>query len=467
MTLSLKSGMIEPYGTAAFAPFAEIEPKERNPYMEELQTAILCDGVRFHMLKDARFKRCRITAAFLTPMCKEYAADHAMLFGLLKNATRLTPSFTELGKKLALMYGAGMSDAVSKFGDCQLISIGAGGIGDPYAPDGKPIAAELAKLLCEVIFDPFTESDGLFSNAYVELEKERLADDVRAVINDKRGYALRRAMMQIARGKSCGFSRLGEEEDVLRITRESQMEAYRRLLHTAQIEILCVGNADFEPVKQQFAKALSGIKRQFSPRPQMQPLPVEPFQECREQIEIAQSRLVAAYTLHTKQDDPLLPAIRLMNAMLGGTSSSKLFLHVREEKSLCYYCGSSYDRILSLLLIDCGVERQKLNQALNAVKEQVAAIKGGGFSEEETEKARLSLINSYRSVSDSPSSLEGWYLGRLLSGISLTPAEEIARLEAVTRDEIIEAAGRMRLDTVYCLEGQDSGPESEEDVEDA
>ncbi len=433
--------------------------------MEELQTVLLREGVRFHMLKDSRFKRCRITVAFLTPMCREQAADHAMLFGLLKNATRLTPSFTELGKKLALMYGAGMSDAVSKFGNCQLISIGAGGIGDPYAPDGKPIAAGLAKLLCEVIFDPFTESDGLFSSEYVALEKERLIDDIRAVINDKRGYALHRAMMQIARGSACGLSRLGEEEDAKRITRQSQMEAYLRILRTAQIEILCIGNADFEPVKRQFAEALSKVERCFCPCRLTQPLAVHAPQECREQIEIAQSRLVAAYTLHTEQTDPLLPAIRLMNTMLGGTASSKLFTHVREEKGLCYYCGSSYDRILSLLLIDCGVQRQKLDQALDAVEEQVAAMQGGNFTDEEIEKARLSIVNSYRSVSDEPGSLEGWYLGRLLSDLTLSPAEEIARLETVTRQEIVEAAQRMRLDTVYRLEGQDAV--SEEDVEDA
>ena len=90
--------------------------------MEEIKTTVLCDGVRFHTITDERFKSNRITMSLLTRLSEEYVSENALLFGLLKDRTRLTPSRTDLVRKFAALYGAGLSDAVSTFGSCQLVS---------------------------------------------------------------------------------------------------------------------------------------------------------------------------------------------------------------------------------------------------------------------------------------------------------------------------------------------------------
>lgn len=435
--------------------------------MDEIKTVTLCDGVRFHTIEDSRFKRFRITIAFLTELSQQTVSDNAMLFGLLKNATRNTPSFTEIGKKLAALYGAGMSDAVSKFGSCQLLSLGVGGMADRYALNGENISEELSKLLCEVAFDPYVEADGSLSAKYTALEKERLLDDIRSVINDKRGYAIARTVELAARGKSFGIPRLGDEQTAAAITPQSQKNAYDSLLQTAQVEILCIGNGDFDAVRAVFADALEGIERQYTPVPAHQVMPrADEVIRVSEQLPVTQAKMVLAFTGNTPETDALLPAMRLMNAMLGGTVTSKLFVHVREEKSLCYYCPSRYDRLKSLLMIDCGVQQQNLDVAYDAILEQVEALKKGDFTEEEMEQARLAMINSYRSVSDSPSSIESWYLGQLLSSRMFTPAQEIENLMAVTKEQVIEAANRLQLDTVYrleCMPGMENMAEEDEE----
>ncbi len=433
--------------------------------MEPIKTVTLADGVRFHTIYDDRFKRCRITIALLTELDKNTVSDNAMLFGLLKNATAKTPSFTEIGKKLAALYGAGMSDAVSKFGSCQLISLGAGGMADKYALGAECISGELASLLCEVAFDPYTEENGDFSHKYTALEKERLLDDIRSVINDKRGYALSRAMELIARGEPFGLSRLGDLKTAQGITPASQKKAYEKLLQTAQIEILCIGNGDFDAVRETFAHALQGLKRDYIPVGAHQPIKrVDEVQRVCEVMPISQAKMVMAFSADTPETDELLPAMRLMNAMLGGTVTSKLFVHVREEKSLCYYCASRYDRIKSLLLIDSGVQQQNLDVAYEAIMEQIAAMQAGDFTDEEIEAARLAMINSYRSVLDSPGAMESWYLGQLLSGRMYTPLQEIENIQNVTREQIVKAANRLQLDTVYRLECE-KGAEAIDDAD--
>ncbi len=437
--------------------------------MDAIKTVHLSDGVRFHTIYDDRFKRCRITIALLTELDKTHVSDNAMLFGLLKNATAKTPSFTEIGKKLAALYGAGMSDAVSKFGSCQLLSLGAGGMADKFSLDDACISAELAALLCEVAFDPYLEEDGSFHKMYTALEKERLLDDIRSVINDKRGYALSRALELVARGESFGLSRLGDIETASKITPESQKQAYEHLLKTAQIEILCVGNGNFEAVKQTFAHALKDLDRDFVPVDAHKIVPrADKLQVVSEQMPVSQAKMVMAFTANTPETDALLPAMRLMNAMLGGTVTSKLFVHVREEKSLCYYCASRYDRIKSLLLIESGVQQQNLDIAYDAIMEQIDAMKAGDFTEDEMEQARLAMIGSYRAVLDSPGAMESWYLGQLLSGRMFTPLQEIENISKVTREQVIEAANRLQPDTVYrleCTPGAQAAEDFEEEEE--
>ena len=69
----------------------------------------------------------------------------------------------------------------------------------------------------------------------------------------------------------------------------------------------------------------------------------------------------------------------------------------------------------------------------------------------------MSLINAYKEIADQPQALQNWYTGRALSGIEQSPAEAIAAVRAVTRDEIIETLKKVSLDTVYFLEGVPEG----------
>ena len=144
-----------------------------------------------------------------------------------------------------------------------------------------------------------------------------------------------------------------------------------------------------------------------------------------------------------------------MAAILGGTTSSKLFVNVREKLSLCYYCISRYDLYKGILLIDSGVENINIEKARAEILAQLEAICKGDFTEEEQRSALLSLKNSYNSVYESDSSIEGYYFGQILKKTRFTPEMEKEKLEKVTREEIIQVAKKIKLDTVYLLTGKE------------
>ena len=66
----------------------------------------------------------------------------------------------------------------------------------------------------------------------------------------------------------------------------------------------------------------------------------------------------------------------------------------------------------------------------------------------------LSILNSLKGVGDTPSSLVNWYFSRFCRGEIISPDEEISRIKAVTREQIIEAANSFKLDTVYVMTGE-------------
>ena len=81
------------------------------------------------------------------------------------------------------------------------------------------------------------------------------------------------------------------------------------------------------------------------------------------------------------------------------------------------------------------------------------AIKSGDVTDEEFSNAKLSIINSYRELTDSARALEIWYLGRLLSGVVSDPNEVVKGLEGVSLGDAVAAANKATLDTVYFLNG--------------
>ena len=77
----------------------------------------------------------------------------------------------------------------------------------------------------------------------------------------------------------------------------------------------------------------------------------------------------------------------------------------------------------------------------------------GELTEEELLSAKLALVNSQRSVTDSLAAVEGFYLGQAFNGCVLSQEEAVQQILSYTREQVVEAAGRLRLAAVYTLKG--------------
>ena len=74
---------------------------------------------------------------------------------------------------------------------------------------------------------------------------------------------------------------------------------------------------------------------------------------------------------------------------------------------------------------------------------------------EELNAAKEALLCQLRGTHDSPGAIESYYATAALSGLTMTPAEYMQAVAAVTAEDVTAVARAVALHTVYFLKGDD------------
>ena len=414
-------------------------------------------GIWFSGICDKKFKKNQISVFLLTDHKPETAAANALIPFLLRKGCRTFPDFTALNQQLCSLYDASLSADVGVLGTSQTISLSISTLDDRFALSRDSVVEDCCRLLCDILMHPNLDEEGLFPQEQLELERQILLDAIDAEQNDKRRYALLRYSRLLYSGENAALPRYGSREDVADLTAQQVTAAYQDLIRNAQIELLFVGSGDPEVAFSHFVLALSCLEEQS--RASFVPSPIHPRREQPQQVteymEMVQSKLVMGFSSGIGTDHPLADAMRVMNIIFGSSPFSLLFRNVRERLSLCYYANSQYDRARGVMTVDSGIEENKRQQTQEEILRQLARMQAGDFPEESLGQAVLSATDALRTVSDSLTSLGGFVLTQLLTEKNSTIEQEIAKLQAVTKEQVVAAARRLQLDTVYFLTGKE------------
>ena len=421
--------------------------------MNMINRKTLADGVNFIGVQDSRFKTMRLSANIITPLSAEYASENALLCGMLSRSCKKYPDFTALSKKLDSLYGAELSASVRKAGDNQILTISAAGIDDRYTLDGEKMTKELSELLCSVIFEP-NLSGAAFVESEVEQERRQLLDVLDSEFNEKRTYANAQLIQNMCKDEVFGIKRYGTAEKIKAATPQSLYETWQRLLKTAAFEILYVGDSAPDMAEAVFAGAFYGIDRAPMTAQTQIVRAAKEAKHVTEEIDVSQSKLVMGFRAGTALPDKEVYAAILMCAVLGGTVNSKLFCNVREKQSLCYYCGSRYDKIKGLVIVDSGVEGENIEKLEAGVLKEIEGMKNGVITDFEISATKMAIINSYQTSNDTVGGIESWYANQFFDEKFKTIEEMSAVINAVTKEEVVAAANRLTLDTVYVLKNR-------------
>lgn len=423
--------------------------------MKNIKHYRISEEINFTYIPNTKFKTTLISVAMFTPMDKKTASVNAILPNILIHSCSKYPSLIDISKRLEELYGASVSPSVQKIGDMQVIGISAQSINSKFVPDDSDNILELTKLLCDMIFEPHL-TNGVFTTKNIESEKRQLKEEILAEMNDKKIFARKRCIEIMCKNEKFGTNTLGTIEDAKKITEKSAFEAWKNLLSSSHVEITMVGCGAHEKIMNEFKERFEKIERKNICEYSCELKSVnDTAQEITEQKNVVQCKLVMGLRAKNADESINYPAMKLMNALLGGTPQSKLFLNVREKMSLCYYCASRYLKQKKIMLIESGVEKKNIQKAKEQILEQVKDIRLGNFSDKDLNETKLFIVQALEKIEDSLSALDSWYLSQSIERNQKSVAKHISEINSVSREEIIKAANQIELDTVYILSGKD------------
>jgi len=244
-------------------------------------------------------------------------------------------------------------------------------------------------------------------------------------------------------GHAFGRPILGEAERISRVRREDLL-TYREATYRPENSVVAAaGRVSHDDLIKLLEPAFQGFNNGRAPR-RREPAPVQPaawaFPRDLEQVQVCLG------TQGPAADDPRRFAATMLNILLGGNMSSRLFQVIREQLGLAYsiYSFISFFSDTGFLGISAGVSPQHLEALLAAVSQELKRIKDEAVSPAELQSAREYLQGSiYLSVEDVDHLMMRLAKNELYFGRYFPIEDIVSGLLAVTAKEIQELANEL------------------------
>jgi predicted Zn-dependent peptidase len=163
----------------------------------------------------------------------------------------------------------------------------------------------------------------------------------------------------------------------------------------------------------------------------------------RHEVRDLQQLYLSLGTPSLPYSDPRRYALVVLETLLGGGMSSRLFQSIREDAGLAYSIFSSLDflRDGGLLSIHLGVSPDRARQALGLLRAELSRIAAEGPTQEEVDSTLQQLKGSILIAQESTSGrMHHMARQELYTGRYTGPLEQVEHIMAVTRDEVASAA---------------------------
>lgn len=419
-------------------------------------TVELKQGIKVHFINTDKYKTDLSCIILTVPLKREIVTKNALIPFLLRRGTEKLPSQYEINKEMENMYGASFNCGIDKTGDNIILKFYIESIRNEFALNGENILEMNISNVLDIVFNPL-KVNGKLNAEFLEIEKENLRKVISSKIDDKDAYAYERCISEMYKGEGFGLFKFGYVEDIDEITIDSITEYYNWLIDNAKIDIFISGKINDEEVKTILLNN-ENIKR-LNPREGYYILNNEST-ECKEIVEkeneilesmnVVQGKLVLGLDVDFKDENAQCIAL-VYNAILGDGANSMMFQNVREKEGLAYSSKSTFIKQKMNIFVRCGIQIENYEKALSLIKVQLENIKNGLFTVEDIEVAKVYLTSSIKNIEEEQDTEVVYYIGQELSKTNRSVEEYISRIEQVTKEDVLNIAKNVHVNTVYFL----------------
>lgn len=409
-------------------------------------------GIKLHEIKTEKFKTNLIAVFLSMPIRREDITKNSLLSAVIRRGSKNMPTLAQISQEMEEMYGASFDCGLDKTGDNHILKFYIETINDKFLPqNNENILKKSIDKLLEIVFNPLVENDE-FKEEYVKQEKENIKRIIEGKADNKARYAFDRCIEEMYKDRPYGLYKYGYVEDLNSITAQSLYEYYKKMISECKIDIFVSGDIDDAT---QIIEQNENIQKLKQREPNYKINQIESKEkvkekEIKEEMDVVQGKIVIGLDLHLDNEEQKYNAM-MYNAILGGTANSKMFQEVREKASLAYSASSSYIRYKSNVFIKCGIEIKNYDKAMEIIRKQLEDMKNGVFTDEDIENAKKGIISGIKSIDDEQDTEITYFFGQELTNSKTSLDQYIGNIEKVTKQDIIDIANSISVNTVYFL----------------
>jgi predicted Zn-dependent peptidase len=305
-----------------------------------------------------------------------------------------------------------------------------------------PLAVDV---LCDAV------ADSVINPADVETERGVILEEI-AMHDDEPGDEVHDVFTEAIFGDHpLGRLISGTEETISPMTRSQINGFYRRRYTPSRIVVGAAGNLDHAQVVRLVRKALAGTPLDGAPaapaphrapRPKVRTLPAHTVVRNRDS---EQAHVILGCPGIGRQDERRF-ALGVLNNVLGGGMSSRLFQEIREKRGLAYsvYSYGSQYADAGVFAVYAGCAPGKLDEVLALTRAELAAVAADGITAGELARGKGMVKGSYvLGLEDTGSRMSRLAKSELLYSDLMGVDELLARVDAVTLDEVNTLAAQL------------------------
>ncbi len=417
------------------------------------ETVKRMEGYNLHIVNTDKFKTNTIVWKMKAPLTKDTVTKRALLPYVLQSRSEKFPTTEALRSYLEELYGADLFVDIAKKGEYQIVSFSIEIANEKFLSGEKPLLEKGLELLAEILLRPLTGNNG-FDSDMVEKEKRTLKQRIQSINDDKMRYSSYRLIQEMCKEEPYALHVNGELDQVDSITAENLYEYFKQSFAQDELDLYVVGSVDAAQVEAAANKLFHFEARQ--PLESEKNTVVRNSQEkvVKEEQDVKQGKLNIGYRTNIKYGDEDYYALQVFNGIFGGFSHSKLFHHVREKNSLAYYVASRLESHKGLMMVMSGIESENYQLAVDIIHEQLQEMRRGVFSDEEIDQTKAVINNQMLETLDTSRGIVEVLYHNVVGHVHVSLDEWMEKMQNVSREEIIGAANKVELDTIYFLSGK-------------
>jgi len=288
----------------------------------------------------------------------------------------------------------------------------------------------------------------LFDTVEMEREKHVIVEEIR-MYNDNPIMNIDNIFEDVMfAGCPLGRDIAGTEAHVLGYDRNDVI-AYRDTHYQPEnMYIVLAGNVDLIETKKMVEKYFEGQTNVSNSR---QYLPAAFGSNKKEdRIDVRHKKTDQAQMMMgfpgVERNNKLSAPIAVLNSILGGSMSSRLFIKIRERLGLAYSVrsGAEYFKDTGFVYVQAALEAKNINKAIEEIKFEIESIKKDGVTEQELADAKTHLQGSLTLSMESSSSIANWYADEALFSDDIqTPEDWNNEIKHVTLKEVQDIANQL------------------------